>query len=37
MSTIIGLVLVFGMVGLGFGMADGPFGVLWQPNELVVI
>ena len=37
MSTIIGLVLVFGAVLGGFAMAHGPFPVLWQPNELVVI
>jgi chemotaxis protein MotA len=37
MSTIIGLVVVFAAVLGGFAMADGPFGVLWQPNELVVI
>jgi chemotaxis protein MotA len=37
MSTIIGLVLVFGCVAAGFAMSDGPFAVLWQPNELVVI
>ena len=37
MGTIIGLVVVFGAVLGGFAMADGPFGVLWQPNELVVI
>jgi chemotaxis protein MotA len=37
MPTIIGLVMVFGLVAAGFAMADGPFGVLWQPNELVVI
>jgi chemotaxis protein MotA len=37
MPTIIGLVLVFGLVAVGFGMADGPFGVLWQPNEFVTI
>ena len=37
MSTIIGLVIVFGSVLGGFAMAHGPFPVLWQPNELVVI
>ena len=37
MSSIIGLVVVFGAVLGGFAMADGPFAVLWQPNELVVI
>jgi chemotaxis protein MotA len=37
MSTIVGLLMVFGLVAAGFAMADGPFGVLWQPNELVVI
>ena len=37
MSTIIGLVVVIGSVLGGFAMADGPFAVLIQPNELVVI
>jgi chemotaxis protein MotA len=37
MSTIIGLVVVIGSVLGGFAMAQGPFGVLVQPNELVVI
>lgn len=37
MTTIIGLVVVIGAVAGGFAMAHGPFGVLWQPNELVVI
>ena len=37
MSVIIGLVIVFGAVLGGYAMAGGPFGVLIQPNELVVI
>ena len=37
MSTIIGLVVVFGCVLGGFAMAGGAFGVLVQPAELVVI
>jgi chemotaxis protein MotA len=37
MPTIIGLVVVFGAVLGGFAMSHGPFAVLWQPNELVVI
>jgi chemotaxis protein MotA len=37
MSSIIGLLIVFGGVLGGFAMADGPFAVLWQPSELVVI
>ena len=37
MTTIIGLVIVFGAVLGGFAMAGGPFPVLIQPNELVVI
>jgi chemotaxis protein MotA len=37
MSTIIGLLVVFGAVALGFWLSDGPFAVLWQPNELIVI
>jgi chemotaxis protein MotA len=37
MFTIIGLVVVIGSVLGGFGMAGGPFPVLIQPNELVVL
>lgn len=37
MSSIVGLLVVFGAVAGGFGMAGGPFPVLWQPNELIVI
>jgi chemotaxis protein MotA len=37
MTTIIGLVVVIGCVLGGFAMAHGPFAVLVQPNELVVI
>jgi len=37
MSTIIGLVVVIGAVLGGFAMSGGPFPVLLQPNELVVI
>jgi chemotaxis protein MotA len=37
MSTIIGLVVVIGSVLGGFAMAHGPFAVLVQPNEFVVI
>lgn len=37
MSTIIGLLVVMGAVLGGFAMAGGPFPVLLQPNELVVI
>ncbi|MET0340116.1 MAG: flagellar motor stator protein MotA [Polyangiales bacterium] len=37
MGTIIGLIVVFGSVAGGFAMSHGPFEVLWQPNELVVI
>jgi chemotaxis protein MotA len=37
LSTIIGLVVVIGSVLGGFAMAGGPFAVLFQPNELVVI
>jgi chemotaxis protein MotA len=37
LSTIIGLVVVIGSVLGGFAMAGGPFPVLLQPNELVVI
>jgi chemotaxis protein MotA len=37
MSTIIGLVVVIGAVLGGFAMSGGPFAVLFQPNELIVI
>ena len=37
MFTLIGLVVVFAAVLGGFAMGGGPFGVLIQPNELVVI
>ena len=37
MFTLIGLVVVFASIGVGFAMAGGHFGVLIQPNELVVI
>ncbi len=37
MFTIIGLMVVFGAVLGGFGMAGGPFPILIQPNELIVI
>jgi len=37
MFTIIGLVIVFAAVLGGFGMGGGPFHVLIQPAELVVI
>ncbi len=37
MSSIIGLVVVLVAVAGGFAMAGGPFPVLFQPSELVVI
>jgi chemotaxis protein MotA len=37
MSTIIGLIVVFGAVLGGYAMAGGPMAVLIQPNEIVVI
>jgi chemotaxis protein MotA len=37
LSTILGLVVVIGCVLGGFAMGGGPFAVLIQPNELVVI
>src|SRR5215831_1267675 len=37
MGSILGLVVVIGSVLGGFAMAEGPFAVLIQPNELVVI
>lgn len=36
-TTIVGLIIVFASVLGGFAMAGGPFGVLVQPSELVVI
>ncbi len=37
MSSIIGLIIVIGSVLGGYAMAGGPFAVLIQPSELVVI
>lgn len=37
MSTYVGLVVVLASVAGGFAMANGHFGILVQPNELVVI
>jgi chemotaxis protein MotA len=37
MLFIIGMVTVFGCVALGFAMHHGNFGVLWQPNEFIII
>ena len=37
MLVIVGLVVVFGCVAAGYAMHHGPFGVLWQPNEFVII
>jgi hypothetical protein len=37
MSTLVGLVIVFASVLIGFAMVGGPFAVLFQPSELVVI
>lgn len=37
MLVIVGLVVVFGCVAGGFAMHHGPFGVLWQPSEFVII
>lgn len=37
MFTVVGLVVVFASVLGGFAMAGGHFGILFQPNELVVI
>jgi chemotaxis protein MotA len=37
MFTIIGLLVVFGCVLGGFSMVGGPFAVLIQPSELIVI
>ncbi len=37
MLFIIGTIVVFGSVATGFAMHHGNFGVLWQPNEYVII
>lgn len=37
MNTTVGLLVVFGAVLGGYAMAGGPFGILIQPNEIVVI
>jgi chemotaxis protein MotA len=37
MNTAVGLIVVFGAVLGGYAMAGGPFGILIQPAELVVI
>ena len=37
MFIIIGIVIVLASVGIGFMMVNGPFAVLFQPSELVVI
>ncbi len=37
MFTIVGLIVVIGSVAGGFAMAGGHFGILFQPNEFVVI
>jgi chemotaxis protein MotA len=37
MFTIIGLVIVFGAIAGGYAMAQGPFHVLNQPSEFVII
>ena len=37
MAFIIGLVVVFGSVILGYLMHHGQLILLWQPNELVII
>lgn len=37
MLAIIGIVVVIVSVAGGYAMAHGPFGVLWQPSEYVVI
>lgn len=37
MLFLIGIVVVFGSVAGGYAMHHGQFGVLWQPNEIVII
>jgi len=37
MLFIIGVIVVFGSVAGGYAMHHGNFGVLWQPNEIVII
>lgn len=37
MTTIVGLLIVCGAVAGGYALAGGPFGVLFQPSEVIVI
>jgi chemotaxis protein MotA len=37
MLFLIGIVMVLGSVATGYAMHHGSFGVLWQPNEFVII
>jgi chemotaxis protein MotA len=36
-SSVLGILVVFGSVIAGYLLAKGPLAVLWQPNELIVI
>lgn len=37
MLFIVGLVVVFGSISGGYALSNGHFGVLWQPNEFLII
>ena len=37
MLVIGGFIMVFACIAIGYAMHHGPFGVLWQPNEFVII
>ncbi|MGH9942504.1 MAG: flagellar motor stator protein MotA [Pyrinomonadaceae bacterium] len=37
MFIIVGIIIVFLSIAIGFAMVSGPFGTLFQPSELVVI
>ncbi len=37
MFIIIGILVVFISIGIGFFMVDGPFGALFQPSEIIII
>lgn len=37
MFTVIGLIVVFGSIGVGYTMHGGKLMVLWQPSEFIII
>lgn len=37
MNFIVGIIVVLGSVAGGYAMHHGKFGVLWQPNEFIII